>query len=163
MSSGVAATVRLASADDAADVGRLLHDFNSEFSQPTPGAAALAERLPRLLAGGDAVILLAGDGPDGIALIRFRRSIWTDAIDAYLEELYVAPAERGRGLGRALLDAAIETARQRGATSWTSVRAKTTPPPRPLREQRLHQPRGRWRTGDVRLRARSLACPALLR
>ena len=116
MSSGVAATVRLASADDAADVGRLLHDFNTEFSDFTPGPEALAERLPRLLAGGDAAILLAGDGPDGIALIRFRRSIWTDAIDAYLEELYVAPAQRGKGLGRALLETAMETARGRGAT-----------------------------------------------
>ena len=40
----------------------------------------------------------------------------TGALDAYLEELYVAPAKRGQGLGRALLEAAMETARERGST-----------------------------------------------
>ena len=34
---------------------------------------------------------------------------------AYLEELYVAPPDRGQGLGRALLDLAMETARANAA------------------------------------------------
>jgi ribosomal protein S18 acetylase RimI-like enzyme len=37
------------------------------------------------------------------------------ALDAYLEELYVAPAKHGENLGRALLEAAMETSRRQGA------------------------------------------------
>ena len=42
-------------------------------------------------------------------------SIMTGALDAYLEELYVAPSKRGQGLGRALLEAAMDVARSEGA------------------------------------------------
>jgi ribosomal protein S18 acetylase RimI-like enzyme len=48
-------------------------------------------------------------------VLRFRPSIWTAALECYLAELYVAPAKRGEGLGRALMDAAIELAREKGA------------------------------------------------
>jgi ribosomal protein S18 acetylase RimI-like enzyme len=48
-------------------------------------------------------------------VLRFRRSIWTQGLECYLAELYVAPAQRGRGLGRALMEAAVELARERGA------------------------------------------------
>ena len=97
------AQIRRAGGDDAEAVGRLLHDFNTEFGEPTPGPDALAARVRKLLAGGDATILLAGRAPDGLAVLRFR-------------ELYVVPQRRGRGIGRALMEAAIETARAEGAT-----------------------------------------------
>ena len=45
-----------------------------------------------------------------------RTSIWTGEPDAYLQELYVAPERRGEGLGRELLEAAMELARASGAT-----------------------------------------------
>jgi ribosomal protein S18 acetylase RimI-like enzyme len=96
-------------------VARLLHDFNTEFSEPVPEVDVLAERVAQFIEREEATFLLAGDGPDGVAEIRFRPSIMTGALDAYLEELYVAPAKRGQGLGRALLEAAMDTARQRGA------------------------------------------------
>jgi ribosomal protein S18 acetylase RimI-like enzyme len=69
-----------------------------------------------MLAGGEMTVLLASDGPDGIAELRFRRSIWSGELDAYLEELYVVPARRGQGIGRALLRAAMDAAREAGAT-----------------------------------------------
>jgi len=48
-------------------------------------------------------------------VLRFRPSIWTAGLECYLAELYVAPALRGRGLGRALMLSALDEARRRGA------------------------------------------------
>lgn len=110
------AAVRRANPMDAPDVARLLHDFNTEFDEFTPGVDALTERAREMLAGDEMTVLLGGHGPDGIAQLRFRRSIWSGELDAYLEELYVAPERRGVGLGRALLEAAMQTAREAGAT-----------------------------------------------
>ncbi len=107
--------IRRAGATDAEAIGRLLHDFNTEFGDPTPGPGFLAERARHLLAGGDTAFLVAGEGPDGLAVLRFRPAIWSGASECYLAELYVAPNQRGNGLGRALLEAAIELARREGA------------------------------------------------
>jgi ribosomal protein S18 acetylase RimI-like enzyme len=107
--------VRRATAADAVDVGRLLHNFNTEYDDPTPGPQRMAGRIETLLAGGDTAVLLAGAGPDGLAVLRFRPAIWSEALECYLAELYVVPAQRGRGLGRALMNAAMELARQTGA------------------------------------------------
>jgi ribosomal protein S18 acetylase RimI-like enzyme len=109
--------IRRASVEDAGEIARLLHDFNTEFSAPTPGVAALAENARRLLTKQEMAVLLGGAEPDGIALIRFRLSVWTAVPEAHLQELYVAPARRGEGLGRTLLEAAIELAREQGATT----------------------------------------------
>jgi ribosomal protein S18 acetylase RimI-like enzyme len=109
-------TVRRAGPEDADAVGRMLHDFNTEFGDPTPPPGAMAERMQALVAGGDTIVLVGGDGPDGLAVLRFREAIWDEALECYLAELYVVPARRGEGLGRALMEAAIETARAEGAT-----------------------------------------------
>jgi GNAT superfamily N-acetyltransferase len=107
--------IRLATAADAPAFGRLLHAFNVEFAEPTPDAKVIAERAAPLIESGEVTVLFGGDGPDGFAELRFRPSLYTGALDAYLEELYVVPERRGQGLGRALLEAAMEHARERGA------------------------------------------------
>jgi GNAT superfamily N-acetyltransferase len=107
--------IRLASAADAPAFGRLLHAFNVEFGEPTPDADVIAERAGPLIESGEVIVVFAGDGPDGFAQLRFRPSLYTGALDAYLEELYVVPERRGHGLGRALLEASMEHARERGA------------------------------------------------
>jgi ribosomal protein S18 acetylase RimI-like enzyme len=107
--------VRLAGSADADAAGRLLDAFNREYDEPTPGPERLAARVRELLAGGDTAVLVGGAGPDGLAVLRFRAALWTTALECYLAELYVVPALRGRGLGRALLEAAMDVARGRGA------------------------------------------------
>ena len=107
--------VRSADRTDAESVGRLLDDFNREFDEPTPGPDAVADRVHELLAAGEIFVLLGGDEPCGVAVLRFLPALWTTALDCYLEELYVAPDRRGRGLGRALMNAALELAREKGA------------------------------------------------
>jgi len=104
----------VATSDDADAIGQLLHDFNTEYHDVTPGPVRHAEWIRRLLAGGDTMVLLGGTGPDGIAVLRFRGAIWSDGLECYLAELYVVPQRRGQGLGRALMETAIEVARARG-------------------------------------------------
>jgi hypothetical protein len=43
------------------------------------------------MASGEVTVLFAGEGPDGFAELRFRPSLYTGALDACLEELYVVP------------------------------------------------------------------------
>jgi ribosomal protein S18 acetylase RimI-like enzyme len=106
--------ISLATAADLDDVGRLLDAFNREYDDPTPGPQAIAERFRTLLEE-DTDVLLAGDGPDGIAVLRYRRALWTPGRESYLAELYVTPPMRGQGLGRALMERAIVLAKERGA------------------------------------------------
>jgi ribosomal protein S18 acetylase RimI-like enzyme len=107
--------VRRAEAADAEAVGRMLHDFNTEYDETTPGPQRIAERVRELLAGDETTILLVGDGPDGLAVLRFRLAITSPGLECYLAELYVVPERRGQGLGRALMTTAIDEARSRGA------------------------------------------------
>jgi ribosomal protein S18 acetylase RimI-like enzyme len=107
--------IRIADRTDADAIGRLLYAFNREFDEPTPEPPALAERIRHLIDGGDTLVLLAGDGPDGLAVLRFRSAIWSAGLECYLAELYLAPARRGQGLGRQLMEAVLRAARERGA------------------------------------------------
>ncbi|HUJ66354.1 MAG TPA: GNAT family N-acetyltransferase [Acidimicrobiales bacterium] len=107
--------VRGAGPADAEAIGRLLHDFNREFGEPTPSPAELAARIRVLLARGDTTVIVGGAGPDGLAVLRFRLSIWSSGQECYLAELYVVPERRGLGLGRALMQTAMEEARRQGA------------------------------------------------
>ena len=106
---------RAAAAVDAAEAARLLHDFNTEYDDYTPGVRALKKRLEELLADDEVIVLLGGEGPDGVAVLYLYPSVWTESLDAYLAELYVAPERRGEGIGRALLEEALDAAREAGA------------------------------------------------
>jgi ribosomal protein S18 acetylase RimI-like enzyme len=107
--------VRSAGAADAEMIGRLLHDFNTEYDEITPGAGAVADRVRELLAGEDFIVLLGGREPRGLAVLRFRPSIWTPGLECYIAELYVQPEHRRQGLGLVLMNAALDAARDRGA------------------------------------------------
>jgi GNAT superfamily N-acetyltransferase len=99
---------RLASGADAGVAAELLDRFNREFDVPSSGPAVLTARLERLLTGRDVVALLAGTPAVGIALLTPRPNAWYEGPVALLDEPYVIPAERGRGIGTALLKAAEE-------------------------------------------------------
>jgi ribosomal protein S18 acetylase RimI-like enzyme len=111
--------VRRAQPADADAIGRLLHDVHTEFDEFTPGPQAVAERVRNLIADGEISVVVAGSDPVGLAVLRFRPSLWQAALECYLEELYVVPDRRGQGIGRALMDAAIDVARREGAADMS--------------------------------------------
>jgi GNAT superfamily N-acetyltransferase len=68
----------------------------------------------RILACGDVIALQTGDPVVAVAVLTLRPNVWYDGPFVLLDELYVAPEVRGRGLGSALLAAAEALTRQRG-------------------------------------------------
>lgn len=59
----------------------------------------------------------------GLAHALFHRSTWSATWYCYLEDLFVDPAARGRGVGRALIEAVYHEADKRGATRtyWATM------------------------------------------
>jgi len=106
---------RLATAADAAELARLLHDFNTEFDIPTPGVEWLTARLRELLAGDDTIAILAGDPAVALALVTLRPNVWYAGRVALLDEMYVAPELRGQGIGSAVIELMLASVRERGA------------------------------------------------
>lgn len=117
MSESAGRGLRVGGPDDAELLGRMLYEFNLEFGQTEPPAEQMGRLArPQLASGEVAVVFGPGDPPVGFAQLRYRGSLYEAGPDACLEELWVRPAARGTGLGRALLEAAMDLAREHGAT-----------------------------------------------
>ncbi|MEM7749545.1 MAG: GNAT family N-acetyltransferase [Pseudomonadota bacterium] len=58
----------------------------------------------------------ADDVPIGLAHILFHRSTWSPSHYCYLEDLFVAPDRRLKGVGRKLIEATYEEADKRNCT-----------------------------------------------
>jgi ribosomal protein S18 acetylase RimI-like enzyme len=108
---------RIAEGADCDEVAELLHRFQVEFDEYTPGAEVLAPRVREHIARDLSVFLLAGPRRVGVAQLRFRDYLHTGTPICYLEELYVVPERRREGHGRTLMETALDVARERGATS----------------------------------------------
>jgi len=108
------ADVRLAGAPEAPELARMFNEFNAEFGEEVLPPDGLRERIRAGIARGDMAFLCVGERPDGFAQLAFQPSLYSDRPNAYLGELWVRPERRGHGLGRALLEAAMQEARARG-------------------------------------------------
>ncbi len=90
-----------------------MHDFNVEFDTPTPSVDVLESRLRVLLAGDAMFAILAGTPAIAVALVTLRPNVWYSGPVALLDELYVVPDLRGRGVGSAVMDLLVSVARER--------------------------------------------------
>jgi GNAT superfamily N-acetyltransferase len=110
-------SVRAATAGDAADVTRLMVAFRNWWGRDWPDDESFAGGVSKLLADENTDFLLGsvGDGaPGGVVVLRYRHSLWQDAPDCCLEDLYVEDSARRHGLGAELVRAALDRARERG-------------------------------------------------
>jgi ribosomal protein S18 acetylase RimI-like enzyme len=105
-----------ATPDDARAVARLLAAFRDWYGRDWPDDDSFRATVDRLLADPDTEYLLgAVDGePAGVVQLRFRWTIWWEAEDCWVEDVFVDESTRGSGLGRALVQAAIDRAAERG-------------------------------------------------
>lgn len=64
----------------------------------------------------------ANDAPIGLAHVLFHRSTWSPTHYCYLEDLFVEPGLRAKGVGRALIEAVYREAdaRQCTRTYWST-------------------------------------------
>ncbi|SNS03636.1 L-amino acid N-acyltransferase YncA [Geodermatophilus pulveris] len=110
-------SVRPARADDVPAIVALVREL-AEYEQ-APDEARMTEAQLHGALFGEAPALfghvaVVGDDVVGVALWFRNFSTWRGTHGLYLEDLYVQPAHRGRGLGRELLRALAEVCVQRG-------------------------------------------------
>jgi len=114
----VSAAAWLAQPHEAETVARLLVEFRDWYGREWPSDNAILAAVERLIEQRDSEYLLATPGDDsppaGACQLRYRFSVWYAAEDCWLEDLYVRDPARRRGVAAALVDAAIERARERG-------------------------------------------------
>ena len=99
------------------DLQRLVAEFRDLLQRSHPYDTALRENLQRLLTKGEAEFLLAVDDTRravGYIQQRYRYSLWLSGGEATLEDLYVSPASRRRGVATHLVQFAIERAKEKG-------------------------------------------------
>lgn len=113
--------LRPATPSDAA----LIHRFVSELAafEREPDAVeatpdSFAQALSASPPAAEAVIAEIDGEPVGVALWFHNFSTWKGRRGLYLEDLYVTPAARGRGVGRALLIHLARIAVERGCARF---------------------------------------------
>ena len=106
-------TIRPATPEDLDTVTALLIGFRDWWNSTSPSDATFRATAAKLLDDPNTEFLLANED-QGLAQLRFRLSAWTGVEDCWLEDVYVTDSARGTGLGKALTQAAIDRARERG-------------------------------------------------
>jgi GNAT superfamily N-acetyltransferase len=102
---------RLATPDDAAALARLNEAFNGVVEPPEE----LAQRLLNPRRVEQPILAEIAGQPVGLVALRVVPCVFYTSPHAELTELYVEPAYRRQGVGRALVDYAARLAREAGA------------------------------------------------
>jgi ribosomal protein S18 acetylase RimI-like enzyme len=104
---------------EAAQVATLLVAFRDHLGNDWPSENSFLASVERLIDDPATDYLLGasaeGEPAAGVVQLRFRWSVWRASEDCLLEDLFVSAEARRGGLGRALVQAAIDRACERGS------------------------------------------------
>ncbi len=110
--------VWVAEPDEAETVARLLVAFRDHLAHDWPSENAFLAGVEKLIEDRNTEFVIgapdADAPPAGVVALRYRHSLWTASDDCLLEDVFVEEHARGTGLGRALVELALERARARG-------------------------------------------------
>jgi ribosomal protein S18 acetylase RimI-like enzyme len=113
-------SVRVWRADlhEAETVARLLVEFRDWMGRDWPSENAFLAGVEKLMERPETDFLIGAPDEDsppaGVVQLRYRFGVWLAAEDCWLEDLYVREAARRSGLGRALVEASVARAGERG-------------------------------------------------
>jgi GNAT superfamily N-acetyltransferase len=93
---------------------RELAEYEREPNAVVATEAGLREVLFGANRAADVLLALENGEPVGFAVYFFNFSTWLGRPGLYLEDLFVRPAMRGKGYGRALLERLAQIAQERG-------------------------------------------------
>jgi GNAT superfamily N-acetyltransferase len=109
--------VRRVAPDDVPAVVQLVHEL-AAYERAPEACTLTAAQLRRALFGPDPALFghvaVADDEVVGCAIWFLNFSTWRGVHGIYLEDLFVRPAHRGTGLGRALLEELARECTRRG-------------------------------------------------
>ena len=111
------ATIRLATADDIDCLISLIIGFRDLGDDKFPTEDSLRRDLPRLIADDNAEFFLAvSPGGESLGFLqqRYRFTLWLSGPEAYIEDLFVVEQARRMGIGRRLVELAVDRATARG-------------------------------------------------
>ncbi len=112
MAGGSVPAVRVARRADAPAISELLYEFNGEALSPRE----LARRMEQIEALETVFLGELGGLPVGLLVLRIVPTLSGPEDWAEITELYVRPASRRRGVGKALVGAATQFTRRRGCS-----------------------------------------------
>ena len=118
-----AATLRPARAEDSATIATLIHEL-ATYEQLAHEVEGSADEIRRHLFGprpaAEVILAEVGGEPVGFALFFANFSTFRARPGIYLEDLYVRPEHRGKGIGKALIAAVagVAVARDAGRLEW---------------------------------------------
>lgn len=120
-------TIRAATASDAATLYRFICAL-AEYEREPHAVEVTPERLEEQLRSASppfqCLLAFWAGVPVGFALTFHSYSTWKGKRGVFLEDLFVEPAHRGRGVGKALLMAVVRQARESGCgrVEWNVLR-----------------------------------------
>jgi GNAT superfamily N-acetyltransferase len=109
--------IRSTSAADVPIILSLIREL-AEYERAPDAVVATETGLRDVLFGpkrsAEVLLALEGGEPVGFAVYFYNFSTWLGRPGLYLEDLFVRPAVRGKGFGRALLERLAQIAKERG-------------------------------------------------
>ena len=123
--------IRHLRAEDRSDWQRLWTGYLDFYETSVP-PETYDSTFARLLPGGDpdmaCRLALVGGRPVGLVHFIFHKHCWRPEGVCYLQDLYAEPEARGRGIGRALIEAvyAVADARGRPSVYWLTQEFNAT-------------------------------------